>query len=267
MTSWEGFVLGLVQGLTEFLPVSSDGHLAMSRAILGLRGPDLPFDVFVHGATLLAILVYFRRRLVELVRDRSYTYIAKLAVGTVPAVIVALVFRRALDLAFGTPAVVVPAIAVTGSALLSLYLIPEKRWHAAESGDERSAGTKEPTWLDAWWIGCAQALAILPGVSRSGSTIVTGIWLGLAPASAAEFSFLMGIPAITGALVLEAPRMSAAAASGQAATYLTGAAIAFASGLTAIALVFRLLPRREFRWFGFYCWAAAIAFALFLWAR
>jgi undecaprenyl-diphosphatase len=260
-------VLGIVQGLTEFLPVSSDGHLAMARAILGNGGPNLAFDVFLHGATLLVILIYFRRRLVELVAGRSVSYLGKLVFATLPAVIAVLGFREAIDLALASSEVVVVSLAFSGTALLSLYLVPRERWAAAPVGSPEAAGATEPSWAGAWWMGCAQALAILPGVSRSGSTIVTGIWLGLAPAVAAEFAFLMGIPAIGGAIALELGAMREAVSGDATLAYLVGAAAAFVSGLAAIALVFRFLARREFRWFGFYCWAAALAFAAFLWLR
>jgi undecaprenyl-diphosphatase len=256
---WNAVLLGIVQGLTEFLPISSDGHLTMARAILGLA-PDLPFEVLVHGATLIAILVYFRRRIVELARGRSPRYVAKLALTVVPAVVVALTLREWIDAAFATPAIVVVTLAVTGTALLSLYLLPAERWAAGHAH-------AEPSWATAWWMGCAQALAILPGISRSGSTIVVGMWLGLAPAAAAEFSFLMGIPAIAGALVLEGAALEAAASNGAAASYAVGAIAAFATGLLAIHLVFRLLASQEFRWFGFYCWGAALAFGAWLWLR
>jgi len=262
MTAWEGIVLGLVQGLTEFLPVSSSGHLAMTRALYGLAG-DLPFEILIHGATLLAILLYFRRRIAGLLAGRSPSYVGKLALSVVPAVIAALAFRRWIDLAFVSPEFVPPTLAFTGAALLSLYFVPQGRWH----GEGPDAGSVEPTWGAAWWIGCAQAIAILPGVSRSGSTIVAGVWLGLAPAAAAEFSFLMGIPAITGALVLEAPHMGGAGGSADLGTLALGFVAAFLSGLAAIHLVFRLLARRGFRKFGFYCWAMALAFGAFLWLR
>lgn len=267
MTTWEGILLGLIQGLTEFLPVSSSGHLAMARVLLGLD-PDLPFEVFIHGATLVAIILFFRRRLAEFAAGRSPRYVGKLALSTMPAVIAAIGFRAWIDRAFESVELIAPTLAISGAALLSLYVLPRGAWRTGDAGtDPPDAGRKEPSWLAAWWIGCAQAISIVPGISRSGSTIVAGIWLGLTPAAAAEFSFLMGIPAIFGAIVLEAPEMRAAAFGGQAVTYLLGAAVAFVSGLAAIHLVFRLLARGELRWFGFYCWGVALAFAAFLWLR
>lgn len=258
MSAWQGLVLGLLQGATEFLPVSSSGHLVIGETLFGLRESGVAFDALVHGATMLAIVAYFRGRIVELVRGRSPGYLGKLVLGTVPAVGIGLALRHAIETAFDTPEFVPPALAVTGTLLLSLYLVPRERWGPAPPGGA------EPSWAAAWWIGCAQAIAIFPGISRSGSTIVTGIWLGLRPAAAAEFSFLLGIPAITGAVVLEMSPMHLAVGLGQGGPYLIGAIVAFVSGLAAIYAVLRLLARREFRWFGFYCWGVAIAFALWL---
>jgi undecaprenyl-diphosphatase len=270
MTLWEGIVLGLIQGLTEFLPVSSSGHLVIGQTFFDLQGL-LAFDVFVHGATMLAIVVYFRRRLRDLLAGRSPAYVGKLALGTVPASIVGLGFREAIQRAFDSPILVVATLAVTGTALLSLGFAPSARREGPGSSPRGGtatppAGNAGPTWAAAWWIGCAQAVAILPGISRSGSTIVTGIWLGLAPAAAAEFSFLLGIPAIAGAMVLELLIRGDVSGPWLSAPFVAGGMMAFLTGLVTIFLVFRLLDRGEFRWFGLYCWAAAAAFGLWLWA-
>jgi undecaprenyl-diphosphatase len=264
MTGWEALALGLIQGLTEFLPVSSSGHLVMGHILLGLES-DVPFDAMVHGATLLATIVYFRHQLIDLVRGRSVTYIGKLALGTLPAAVIGLVFRDAIERSFASAWFAAATLAATGVLLLSLYFVPRERWRGARAEPPAPEGAAEPSWAVAWWVGWAQALSILPAISRSGATIVTAIWLGMAPAAAAEFSFILGIPAIAGAVVLEASAMRAGLAAGQTTAYLIGAAAAFVSGILAIYLVFRLLARREFRWFGFYCLAVAALFAAWLW--
>ncbi|HUP19056.1 MAG TPA: undecaprenyl-diphosphate phosphatase [Gemmatimonadota bacterium] len=256
MSPLEGALLGFVQGLTEFLPVSSSGHLVIVQTLLGLDGSNLVFDVVVHGATLAAIGVWFRRRLLGLVAAREWTYAGKLAVASLPVALVGGLFAEQVEAAFAAPELVVGTLALTGAALFSLYLRPDTGTSAA--------GLAQPGWAAALVIGAAQALAILPGISRSGLTIVAGLWLGLAPAAAAEFSFLLGIPAIAGAVVYQLRPTLAAAGGGQGAELLVGAAVAFASGLAAISLVFRLLTRRGFRRFGFYCCSVAIAFAAWL---
>lgn len=261
MSLWQGFFLGLVQGVTEFLPISSSGHLVIFQNLFGLEGSHLAFDVLVHGATLGAIVFYFRQRLARLATGRRVDYLGKLVLGTVPIGIVGLVWGRPVEAAFGSPWLVAALLAVTGTVLLTLYLRPESDRGLA------GLGTREPGWGVALAIGLAQAAAILPGISRSGSTIVAAIWLGLAPAAAAEFSFLLGIPAIAGAVAVKLPEMRALAATGMGAELLVGALAAFVSGLAAIAVVFHVLERGVFRRFGFYCWGVVVVFgAWLLWA-
>mgnify|MGYP003290391261 CR=1 FL=1 len=255
MTALEALILGVVQGLTEFLPVSSSAHLVMVEELLGANEPGIAFDVLVHGATLLAVLVYFRRRIVWLVRDRSWSYAGKIVVGTIPAGVVGLLFESKLESTFSDLPLLVVTLALTGFLLLSLDAIPEDR-----------AEVEEPSWWLAWWVGCAQMVSILPGISRSGSTIVTARWLRLSPAPAAEFSFLLSIPALAGALVLQLGEIRSAGA-GQGAAYLLGWIAAFVSGIVAIMLVFRLLASGRFALFGWYCLAAAAAFGAWVWLR
>lgn len=255
MTAVEALILGIVQGLTEFLPVSSDGHLVMTQALLGLSGDVLPFVVALHAGTLVALLLYFRSRLLALFRERDRRYLGKILVGTIPAVVVGLTLADRIALTFGSPLVASAGLAATGTLLLSLA------WRQPRPG-----GAEQPSWSGAWWIGCIQAAAMLPGFSRSGSTIALALWLGMAPRAAAEFSFLLGIPAITGALVFESGAIRAATESGGPGLVLLGIVAAFAAGFGAIVLVFRLLERRAFQWFGVYCWSAALAFgAWVLW--
>lgn len=254
MTPVEALVLGLVQGMTEFLPISSSGHLVVFQTLFGVRGPSVAFDAAVHGATLVAIVVYFRGRIAELIRSRDWIYVSKLVLATVPIAVVGGVWRDDVERAFHTPWIVPVTLAVTGTVLLSLYLRREP-----------VATVASPTWTMALAIGLAQAAALLPGISRSGSTIVAALWLGLAGPAAAEFSFLLGVPAIAGAVALQANDMVAAADGGGGLALGLGTAVAFVSGLAAIALVFHLLAREGFRRFGFYCWAVALAFGGWLW--
>ena len=252
----ESAVLGLIQGLTEFLPVSSSGHLVIAQTLFGIHEDNLAFDVLVHGATLLAVVVYFRRRLVDLVRRPGWPYAGKLVVATLPVVVAGWTLYPLIQHAFARPDVVAGLLAVTGGLLLSFYL---RSNHAAEQG-----GLLEPGWGTALLIGVSQAFALLPGISRSGSTIVAGIWLGLTPAAAVEFSFLLAVPAIGGAIVYESEHLGRVARAGMGPLFGVGAVTAFASALVAIAVVFRTVGRRRFRWLGFYCLAAAGLFAVWL---
>jgi len=189
MTSLEAIVLGLIQGLSQFLPVSSSGHLVIAQALLGLHQKGLLFEVTVHVATLVSVLVFYRRRVGELVlgvlrRERAACrYAAKLGVASLPAVIVVLLFGDFLEAQFERPAVAGVCLLVTGFLL----------WTTRRTSP--GASREEPSWLAAALIGCAQAFAILPGISRSGSTVAAALALGVRPVAAAEFGLRRGGPA------------------------------------------------------------------------
>jgi undecaprenyl-diphosphatase len=254
---WEALLLGVVQGLTEFLPVSSDGHLVMVETLLGGGGQSLPFVIAVHVGTLLAIVVFYRRRIGALIRDffardpAALAYTAKLAVGTLPAVFVGLFLKDGVEATFAAPWVAGAGLLLTGTFLITTQRTLPRATFAV------------PTYRQALWIGCAQALAILPGVSRSGSTIALSLFLGIAPLAAAEFSFLLGVVAIVGAAVLDAKEVLASPPEALRTT-LAGAAVAAVTGLAAIALFVRLLRDQRFHLFAYYCWLAGAAFLTYL---
>lgn len=252
----EALLLGLAQGLTEFFPVSSSGHLAMIQALFGGReGGGLLFEVGVHVATLFAIAFFYRVRIAELLRGflaregEALEYAGKLVVGTLPAVVVGLGAKDWIEAQFGNPVMVGCLLLTTGVIVMST------RWTAPR------ASAPVPGWGAALLIGCAQALAILPGISRSGSTVAMALLLGVAPLAAAEFAFLLGIIAITGAAVLMIPDLQNADAS--AATDLAiGGAAALVSGLVAIWLFVRMLDKHLFHHWAWYCWSVGAAFLL-----
>jgi len=248
-------LLGIVQGISEFLPISSDGHLVMSETLLGVgEEGGLSFVIAVHLGSLVALLVFYRARVLGLARGLfardadSLTHIAKLALGTLPAVAVGLTLKDRVEEAFRTP-----WLAGAGLLLTGTFLITTKR-------TQPLASAPVPTYAQALAIGCAQALAILPGVSRSGSTIALSLALGIAPLAAAEFSFLLGIIAIVGAAVLDLPDLLQAGATPAAAPMLLGASTAALSGLAALALFVRLLASQRFHAFAYYCWVVGAAF-------
>ena len=260
MTWLEALWLGIVQGLTEFLPVSSSGHLVMAQALLGLEQAGVVFEVAVHVATLVSVLVVYRARVAELVvgtlsRDpAALAYAGKLVVATLPAVALVLVAGDLLEGLFERPAVAGFALLGTGCILMST------RFTVA------GAQAPAPSWGASLWIGAAQALAIVPGISRSGSTVAAAMALGVSPAVAAEFSFLMSVPAILGAAVRSAGEL-AAVAPGEAGPLALGAAAAALAGIAAIQLFVRLLRSRAFHRFAYYAWAVGAAFLAWLaWA-
>lgn len=258
MSDLEALLLGLVQGFTEFLPVSSSGHLVMFSTLLGLESEaGLLFKVAVHVATLLAIAIFYRNKIIELTtgvfrRDAAALgYVGKLIVATLPAIAVALAAGGILDQVLASPAIAAAGLLMTGAILWST------RTTIA------TADQSEPGWSAALLIGVAQAFAILPGISRSGSTVAAALALGVAPVAAAEFSFLMGIIAISGAAILMLPELGQASPETLTALAL-GCVTALASGIAAIWLFVLVLRRKTFYQFAYYTCAVGVLFGLFV---
>ncbi|HUP47205.1 MAG TPA: undecaprenyl-diphosphate phosphatase, partial [Thermoanaerobaculia bacterium] len=247
MTVLEAIILGIVQGLTEFFPVSSSGHLVLGQALLGIEIPGILFDVLVHVGTLASVVVVYRDRLWTLTRgalgisgEPAWPYILKIGLATVPAVIAGFTLKDFFEARFDDPRFAATMILVTGCLVWSsrwaigrarigiMELLPLAVAAALSfiggtilpflavgvlqvllMGASRMSAPKgrhsEPTWLGALMMGVGQAVAIFPGISRSGTTVVTGLWRRIDPVAAAEFSFLMSIPAILGAAVLQVP--------------------------------------------------------------
>jgi len=261
VSSLEALFLGLVQGLTEFLPVSSSGHLVVFGTLLGLEPEGgLLFEVGVHVATLLAIAIFYRAKIAELGRgvfavDRAaLDYLGKLVVATLPAVLVALVAEGHLDRVLTSP-----EVAAIGLLLTAMILWTTRS--TLPRAEQNAVG-----WGAALLIGVAQAFAILPGVSRSGSTVAMALALGIAPAAAAEFSFMMGIVAISSAAVLMLPDLGQASPEAISSLAL-GCATALVSGILAIWLFVAVLRRQTFYQFAYYTFAVGTAFGLYLLAE
>lgn len=306
MTHWEALLLGIIQGLTEFFPVSSSGHLVLGQAALGIELPGMMFDVAVHVATLLSVLVVYRAKLWSLVRgmggkgeDSSWSYILKLGLATVPAAIVGLTLEDYFEARFDDPIFAATMILVTGTIVWSTrWALATHKFGVMEilplvfaAGVSLWAGTiipfvgvlaleaalmafarktapsevllGEPRWSGALLMGIAQAIAIFPGISRSGSTVITGLWRRIDPIAAAEFSFLMSIPAILGAAVLQLPDALETGLSVAPSVLLVGFVGAAISGVAAITFFVALLRRQNFFVFAYYCWAAATLFLIF----
>jgi undecaprenyl-diphosphatase len=248
----EAFILGLIQGVTEFLPVSSSGHLVVLQAALGAEQQGILFEITVHVATLASVLIFYRQRIGMLIagafrrNPEALVYVVKLAVATLPAVLLVLIAGDFLTAQFESPFAAGIGFLVTASVLWTT------RWTISD------AQLATPSWKAALLIGCAQAIAILPGISRSGSTVAAALALGVAPAAAAEFSFLMSVFAIGGAAVLAISDLSFAAPGLVAPLAVAGGA-AFVFGVAAIWLFVQLLKTRVFHYFAYYTAAAGIA--------
>lgn len=251
-------ILGIVQGLTEFFPVSSSGHLVMAQNLLGVTpGGGIVFEVAVHLATLVAIVIFYFKRIMTLVvgafsgQADAWRYIGKLALATLPAIVVALLARDLIEQQFNSPLLVGCLLIVTGCII----------WTTRYTITKGEA--LEPDWRDALIIGCAQAFAILPGITRSGTTVAVAMALGMSPLAAAEFSFLMGIIAMAGAAVLLLPELTSASPE-LMASILAGGAAALVSGLLALIAFVWLLKSQRFYLFSYYAWAAGAAFILWV---
>ncbi len=251
MNLWQGILLGLVQGLTEFLPVSSDGHLAVIGHVAGVHTPGVFVEVALHVATLGSILVVYGPRFWQLAvnvlrrQPDALRYAGLLLIGMIPAGLVGIFFEDLIARAFDSLWAAGVGFLVTGAALWSTR-------HRAP------AGGVQPTPAGALIIGLAQALAPLPGVSRSGMTISSGLWVGLGAVSAADFSFLMAIPLIAGAGLVEARHASVDIAQVGAVPLLMGCLVAFISGVFAIRFLVAMLRRGRFHAFAPYCFAVGL---------
>ena len=223
MTLFSAIVLGCLQGLTEFLPVSSSAHLALAQLLMpGFQQPGLVFDVALHLGTTAAVLALEWRRLWDAFRGRYLLRMTgQLGAATVVTAAVGLPLRRTAERAFEQPLVVAAGLALTGLLLLSLTRL---------RGD--SGGPANMPWRAAVLVGLTQGVAVMPGVSRSGSTIVVGVRSGLERRWAADFSFLLSVPAILGAAVVEGWSHRAALVAAPAALWWTAT-----SGAVAAALV------------------------------
>jgi undecaprenyl-diphosphatase len=249
MTIIEAVILGLVQGLTEFLPVSSSGHLVLLQRIFGISEPAMLFDTLVHGGTLIAVLVVLWPDIWALLRRPVQPLMGFLILGTVPAVIAALLFKDAIEGAFASGAFLGWAFLLTAAILTVSWLIGRRE-------GRRIRGQGEMGWLDAVIIGVLQAVAIVPGVSRSGATLSGALSRRLDRDFAARFSFLLSIPAILGALVLQLKDLAGvegAAAGGIGIGALAaGTATAAAAGFFSIRLMLKIVRERSLLGFAVY---------------
>ncbi len=249
---WPLLVLAVLQGATEFLPVSSSGHLALAQWLLGVGSGSVFEDVMLHLGTLGAVLVFYRTDIARLLHDglrrggegdEARRYIGWILLGSVPAGVVGLFFASRVEASFEHIQFVVAALALTAVVLRLSDRLPRRQIALSAR--------------IAFLVGCAQALAVLPGFSRSGWTIVAGLALGLAPREAARFSFLLSIPAILGAALLQLGRHPGAVSSWP--TLLVAMVVAFAVGLLCLRWLVALVQSMALGRFAWYLWAVSAA--------
>ncbi len=269
----EALMLGLVQGLTEFLPVSSSGHLAIGKALLGIEpGGDLVFEVTVHAATVLATIVVFRKEILKLLAglfkfkyNDETDYIAKICLSMVPVLIVGVFFKDVVEAAFGSLTVVGIALIVTACLLtLSDWMAGRKASGKDAAGEGAAEYRNGISFWQALVVGIGQALAVIPGLSRSGTTISTGLICGVKRQNMAQFSFLMVLVPILGEAFLDIVGGDFSSSSVGVGPLLAGFAAAFVSGLFACKVMIALVRKAQLKWFGLYCVLAGLAVLIFL---
>lgn len=259
-------ILGLIQGLGEFLPISSSGHLVLAQIFLGLVGPEVAFDVALHLGTLAAVFIFYRKtlavlflelrflpgvlvrpvRLKTLYQTRpDFRFGLLIIIGTLPVTLIGLFFKDILEKSFDSTGGVGAALVITGMVL-----------RLAGRRGRNGREVEYMTISDAFLIGLAQGVAIAPGFSRSGFTICAGIFLGLSRVTAARYSFLLSIPAIFGAVILEGK--GGLESSFTAFQFVAGVVVAAVSGYLALAFLIRLLKKDNFSVFSWWCWAVGL---------
>lgn len=259
MSAIEAIILGLVQGLTEFLPVSSSGHLTIAKELFGIETGNLSFEVMVHAATVCSTIVAFRKEILDLLKglfnmqmNPQKEYIFKIVLSMIPIFIVGVFFKEEVEAVFGSGLLVVGCMLLLTAVLLTL----------SEWLSKRNAGEGHPvTVKDAIIIGLAQAIAVLPGLSRSGTTISTGLMLGVKKSDVAQFSFLIVLVPILGEAFLElvGGEFSGAVSGIPALSLVLGFASAFLSGLFACTLMINIVKRAKLWLFAVYCVIAGLA--------
>ncbi len=268
MNIFTATIFGIIQGATEFLPVSSSAHLALAHYFLGAQESDLAFDVALHLGTLLAILAYFRddfwqmgKAVIGLHKEPAETQRLRkmalfIALATIPGALAGLLLEKTAENYFRHPAMVAAALAGAGLLLL-----------LADRAGKRARNFETIRLVDALLIGLSQACAIIPGVSRSGSTITCGLAMGLTRQAAIRFSFLLSAPIIFGAGVHEIPKIiKNGLLAGQTMLYVSGFLAAAISGYLFIACIMQYIRARSFAIFAYYRFllAALVFVALFL---
>ncbi len=250
----KAIILGIIQGLTEFLPVSSSGHLVIGSRMLNFQEQGVVFDVAVHLGTLLSVCIVFRAEILAMCKapfqllhgnqDKQvhtfFLWDVYVVLATLPAVVIGLFFKDRIELLFSSTLVVYVMLILTGTLMVSARFLPQRN---------------EPVnWYRSIIVGCAQALAILPGLSRSGSTIFVGMAVGIAREEIARFSFIMSIPAILGAAVLQySDLVQNPPPSDLVVSLVAGATAAAIAGYLAIKLLLDVIRKNRLQWFGYYC--------------
>lgn len=254
MNIWQAIVLGIVQGLGEFLPISSSGHLVLFREIMGISGDYMLFDIMLHVGTLLAIFVFFFKDLIALFKPPFKT-IGLIILASIPAIIVAFAFNDAIEALFSSAKFLCFFFLVTAILMFITEVIGKR------IKDPKPLGLKT-----AIFMGIAQGIAVFPGISRSGSTIFGGVMSKTKREEVAKFSFFMSVPIILGSAVLEVFKIDAGTAV-NVWNIVVGMLFSFASGFIAIKLMMKLIAKANFKWFALYLLLLSILSFIFIFLK
>jgi len=246
MTIWQAIILGIAQGIAEFIPISSSGHLVVLQRVFGVELPSMTFDILVHLGSLCAVFAVFWKDILALIKNPFQKMTGMLIIASIPAVVVGFLFKDDIERIFNQGFYLALAFAFTGILLLIADSIPVRHTRKTE---------RDMTALDALIIGCMQALALPPGISRSGSTITGGLFRGLNRETAARFSFLLSIIVIAGAGLLEALEVYQSPEiiyRGDIIPFIIGFIAAAVSGYFAIRLLLELIKKCNLKYFSYY---------------
>ena len=257
MSIWEAILSGIVQGLTEFLPVSSSGHLVFAHSLFGVGEPKVLFDVCLHFATLASVVIFFRRDIAELFKSQGRMWRVCIAAGTVPAVLAGLLFEKYVSSVFGSPRVVSVMLLITAAVLIPAQVaLSAKNRKVLELGPGK-----------AFWVGMAQAAAIIPGLSRSALTISAGLSSGMRGEESFRFSFLLSVPIIAGATLYKVLSEMVSGGNAPAVSVpvlVAGMGFAFLSGMAGLFFLKRAVMFKKIWVFSVYCFIVGSA-GLVLW--
>jgi undecaprenyl-diphosphatase len=259
-------VLGIVQGLTEFLPVSSSGHLVLLQKIFKIQEPSLFFDTMLHVGTLIAVLTVLWKDIFEILKKPVQKLTGFLILATIPAVIAALLFKDAIEEIFISAKFLGVCFLITAVLLVAAELLSRRNKNVNPDGEEQDKTSVKMNWLHALFIGIMQALAIPPGISRSGATISGSLFCKLDRDFAARFSFLMSIPAILGAVVMQTKELirhgAAENSSFGTAAIIAGTIVSAVVGFFAVKFMLKII--REKSLFGFAIYTGLLGMIILL---
>jgi len=265
----QALILGIIQGLTEFLPISSSGHLIIGKELLGLDATDnIAFETVVHCATVLSTITILRKeiatlllKLFKLEWNPETKYIGMILLSMIPVMVVGLFFKKNVEQLFGEGLPLVGAMLLVTAVLLALSSLKSSRVQKFKLPSVLTDGSKKSiNWLTAFLIGIAQAVAVLPGLSRSGTTIATGLLLGIKKEEVAKFSFLMVLIPILGETALGTMKgdFSSAVSGIPASSFFIGFIAAYLCGCFACKFMIELVKRTNLFWFAIYCCIAGV---------